>query len=93
MPAEEGKLLILASGPDEALDACAPLFDAVGQRTMRLGAAGTATRLKLAVNTWVLAVTQGTAETIAFAQALGLDPGAGSSRRWRAARWTCPTSA
>jgi 3-hydroxyisobutyrate dehydrogenase len=74
MPAEEGKLLILASGPDEALDACTPLFDAVGQRTMRLGAAGTATRLKLAVNTWVLAVTQGTAETIALAQALGLDP-------------------
>jgi 3-hydroxyisobutyrate dehydrogenase len=74
LPAEEGKLVILASGPDEALDACAPLFDAVGQRTMRLGAAGTATRLKLAVNSWVLAVTQGTAETIALAQALGLDP-------------------
>jgi 3-hydroxyisobutyrate dehydrogenase len=74
LPAEEGKLLILASGPDAALDACAPLFDAVGQRTMRLGPAGTATRLKLAVNSWVLAVTQGTAETIALAQALGLDP-------------------
>ena len=74
LPAEEGKLVILASGPDAALDACAPLFDAVGQRTMRLGAAGTATRLKLVVNSWVLAVTQGTAETIALAQALGLDP-------------------
>ena len=74
IPAEEGKLVILASGPDAALAACAPLFDAVGQRTMRIGPAGTATRLKLAVNTWVLAVTQGTAETIALAQALGLDP-------------------
>jgi 3-hydroxyisobutyrate dehydrogenase len=74
VPAEEGKLVVLASGPDEALDACAPLFDAVGTRTMRLGAAGTATRLKLAVNAWVLAVTQGTAETIALAQALGVDP-------------------
>src|SRR3954451_23788791 len=29
-PAEDGNLVILASGPDEALDACAPLFDAVG---------------------------------------------------------------
>ena len=47
---------------------------------MRLGAAGTATRLKLAVNSWVLAVTQGTAETIALAQALGLDPALGASR-------------
>jgi 3-hydroxyisobutyrate dehydrogenase len=75
LPAEEGKLVVLASGPDPALDACAPLFDAVGQRTMRLGAAGTATRLKLAVNLWVLVVTQGTAETIAFAQSLGVEPG------------------
>jgi 3-hydroxyisobutyrate dehydrogenase len=74
MPAEEGNLVVLASGPDDALDACAPLFDAVGQRTMRVGAAGTATRLKLAVNSWVLAVTQGTAETLALAEALGLDP-------------------
>ena len=74
LPAEEGNLVVLASGPDSALDALAPLFDAVGQRTMRLGPAGTATRLKLAVNLWVLAVTQGTAETIAFAQSLGLEP-------------------
>jgi 3-hydroxyisobutyrate dehydrogenase len=74
LPAEEGKLVVLASGPDSALDALAPLFDAVGQRAMRLGSAGTATRLKLAVNLWVLAVTQGTAETIAFAQSLGVEP-------------------
>jgi 3-hydroxyisobutyrate dehydrogenase len=74
VPAQEGKLVILASGPGGALDACAALFDAVGQRTMRLGPAGTGTRLKLAVNLWVLVVTQGTAETIAFAQSLGLDP-------------------
>jgi 3-hydroxyisobutyrate dehydrogenase len=74
LPAEEGKLVVLASGPDSALDTLAPLFDAVGQRTMRLGPAGTATRLKLAVNLWVLVVTQGTAETIAFAQSLGVKP-------------------
>ena len=73
-PAEDGKLVVLASGPDDALDACAPLFEAVGQRTMRLGAAGASTKLKLVVNSWVLAVTQATAETIALAQALGLDP-------------------
>jgi 3-hydroxyisobutyrate dehydrogenase len=74
LPAEQGKLVILASGPDDALDACAPLFDAVGMRTMRLGPAGAGTRLKLPVNTWVLAVTQGAAETIALVQALDLDP-------------------
>jgi 3-hydroxyisobutyrate dehydrogenase len=74
VPAEEGKLVILASGPDAALDTCAPLFDAVAQRTMRLGPAGAGTRLKLAVNSWVLAVTQGAAETLALTKALGLDP-------------------
>jgi 3-hydroxyisobutyrate dehydrogenase len=74
VPAEEAKLVILASGPDDALDALAPLFEAVGQRTMRLGEAGQASRLTLAVNSWVLAVTQATAETVAFAQALGVDP-------------------
>jgi 3-hydroxyisobutyrate dehydrogenase len=74
LPAEEGKLVVLASGPDSALDTLAPLFEAVAQRTMRLGPAGTATRLKLAVNLWVVVVTQGTAETIAFAQSLGLEP-------------------
>jgi 3-hydroxyisobutyrate dehydrogenase len=73
-PAEDGKLVILASGPDAALDTCAPFFDAVAARTLRLGAAGGGTRLKLVVNAWVLAVTQGTAESVALAQALGLDP-------------------
>jgi 3-hydroxyisobutyrate dehydrogenase len=73
-PAEEGKLVVLAAGPPEALDACADLFDAVGARTLRLGDAGEGTRLKLAVNSWVLAVTQGAAETVALTQALGLDP-------------------
>jgi 3-hydroxyisobutyrate dehydrogenase len=73
-PAEEGKLVVLAAGPEDALEACAPLFDAVAQRTMRLGPVPAATKLKLVVNSWVLAVTQATAETIALAQALGLDP-------------------
>ena len=73
-PAEEGKLTVLASGPDDALDALTPLFDTVAARTVRVGQAGASTRLKLAVNSWVLAVTQGTAETIALTQALGLDP-------------------
>jgi 3-hydroxyisobutyrate dehydrogenase len=73
-PAEDGKLTILASGPDDALDTCTPFFDAVSARTMRVGPAGAGQRLKLAVNSWVLAVTQGTAETVALTQALGLDP-------------------
>jgi 3-hydroxyisobutyrate dehydrogenase len=73
-PAEDGKLVVLASGPTAALATCAPLFDAVAARAMTLGEAGAGSRLKLAVNAWVLAVTEGTAEAIALAEALGLDP-------------------
>ena len=71
-PAEDGNLVVLASGPGEAVERCSPIFRAVGQRTVRLGAAGEGTRLKLAVNVWVLALTQGTAEAIALAKGLGL---------------------
>jgi 3-hydroxyisobutyrate dehydrogenase len=74
-PAEQGALVVLAAGPDAALERCAPVFDAIGQRTLRVGAEpGAASRLKLVVNAWVLAVTQGTAETIALAEGLGIDP-------------------
>ncbi len=73
-PAEERKLVILASGPEEVRDRVQPLFDAVSQRTMWLGGAGTGTRLKLITNSWVLAVTEAAAEAIALAEALELDP-------------------
>jgi len=73
-PAKEGTLVILASGPDDAIDAAQPVFDAVGSRTMRVGAAGAGTRLKLVANSWVLAVTAATAEAFALAQGLDLDP-------------------
>ena len=32
------------------------------------------TRLKLAVNTWLVSVLEGAAETLALAEGLGLDP-------------------
>jgi 3-hydroxyisobutyrate dehydrogenase len=41
---------------------------------MWIGEAGAATRLKVVVNSWVLTVTEATAEIIALAQALELDP-------------------
>lgn len=73
-PAEEGTLVVLAAGPDAALDRCAPLFDAVGSKTIRLGEAGAATRFKLVMNHWVLAVTDAIAETLAFAEGVDVPP-------------------
>jgi 3-hydroxyisobutyrate dehydrogenase len=73
-PAEQGKLIVLASGLDEVRDRCAPVFDAVGSRTLWVGPAGAGTRLKLVANAWVLALTNATAESIGLAKALGIDP-------------------
>jgi 3-hydroxyisobutyrate dehydrogenase len=73
-PAEEAKLTVLASGPAEALDRLAPVFDAVAAKTVRLGEAGEGTRAKLVLNHWVLALTTATAETIGVARSLGIDP-------------------
>ncbi|MDV6287551.1 MULTISPECIES: NAD(P)-dependent oxidoreductase [Streptomyces] len=76
-PAEAGRLLVLAAGPADARDAVAPVFDAVGSRTVWTGedaAAGSATRLKLVANSWVLAATNAAGEVLALAKALGVDP-------------------
>jgi len=73
-PAEQGQLTVLASGPDDALERCAPIFDAVGSKTLRLGEAGAGTRLKLVVNHWLLALVDALAETIDLAEAIDVDP-------------------
>ncbi|MBT2410376.1 NAD(P)-dependent oxidoreductase [Streptomyces sp. ISL-12] len=76
-PAEAGQLLVLAAGPAEARDAVTPVFDAVGNRTVWTGedgAAGSATRLKLVANSWVIAATNAAGEVLALAGALGVDP-------------------
>jgi 3-hydroxyisobutyrate dehydrogenase len=74
-PAEEGKLVVLESGPEEARPRLQPVFDAIGQRTIRAGEAGAGSRLKLVTNSWVLAVVEAAAETVALAEGLDLDPG------------------
>jgi 3-hydroxyisobutyrate dehydrogenase len=73
-PAEQGKLVILASGPEDLRGQVDPIFDAIGQRTMWVGEAGSGTLLKLVTNTWILAVVEGSAEAVALAEGVGLDP-------------------
>nr|WP_296069951.1 NAD(P)-dependent oxidoreductase [uncultured Actinoplanes sp.] len=76
-PAEAGQLVVLAAGPAGQRPALEPVLEAIGSRTIWLGedgAGGGGTRLKLVANSWVLAVTNGAAEVLAFAQALGVDP-------------------
>ncbi|MDA3630265.1 NAD(P)-dependent oxidoreductase [Saccharopolyspora sp. WRP15-2] len=76
-PAEDGQLVVLAAGPAEGRPAVAPVFDAVGSRTVWTGedgAAASSTRLKLVANSWVLAVTNAAGEALALAKGLGVDP-------------------
>jgi 3-hydroxyisobutyrate dehydrogenase len=73
-PAEAGELVVLASGAEELRERAQPLFDGVGKRTLWLGEAGQGTLLKLVVNSWIVAVVEGGAETLALAEGLGVDP-------------------
>ncbi|HEU5035501.1 MAG TPA: NAD(P)-dependent oxidoreductase [Nocardioides sp.] len=73
-PAEDGTLVVLASGPDSARSTVEPVFDAIGGRTLWVGDAGAGSRLKLAANAWVFTVVEGVAESLTLARELGLDP-------------------
>ena len=73
-PAEKGELLVLASGPDEALDRCEPIFDAIGRKTLRLGEVGRGSAFKLVLNTWLIGIVESLAETIGLARVLGFEP-------------------
>ena len=72
-PAEQGQLTIFASGPQRVRSRVAPLFDAVGQRTIWVGPVGAGSRLKLVNNTWVAFAAEGAASSVALARRLGLD--------------------
>lgn len=72
--AEQGELVILASGPEEVQALCAPVFDAVGKRTLWIGEAGAGSRLKVVAGGWVSALAGVLAESITLAEALDVDP-------------------
>jgi 3-hydroxyisobutyrate dehydrogenase len=73
-PAEQGKLTVLASGPEEAHERCEPVFEPISQKAVWLGEAGTGTRMKLVINSWLLSLVEGLAETVAFAEGIDIDP-------------------
>jgi 3-hydroxyisobutyrate dehydrogenase len=73
-PAERGKLVVLASGPERLRERMQPIFDTVGQRTIWVGGAGQGSNLKLVTNAWLVAIVEGAAEALALAEGMGLDP-------------------
>jgi 3-hydroxyisobutyrate dehydrogenase-like beta-hydroxyacid dehydrogenase len=73
--AARGKLLIVAAGSPEALAACAPLFDALGQRAIRIGELPqTANLVKLSGNFLIASVLEALGEAMALVRKAGIDP-------------------
>lgn len=74
-PAEQGALTVFVSGPSAARGVAGPVLDAIGQRTVWVAEEpGAASRLKLVVNTWVINMVGGVAESLNLAEGLGVDP-------------------
>jgi 3-hydroxyisobutyrate dehydrogenase len=71
-PAEQGQLLILASGPAAAADRLDPVFAILGRKTVWLGQAGQGSRVKLAVNAYMSILIEGVAETLELADRFGI---------------------
>jgi len=75
--AAAGTLNIVASGDADAISACQPLFDAVGQRVFPVGPrAEQANIVKIAGNFMILAAVESFAEAMALGEKNGIAPAA-----------------
>jgi 3-hydroxyisobutyrate dehydrogenase len=74
-PAEQGQLLILASGPPAAEAMTNPVFSAIGRKTLWLGQAGQGSRMKLVINAYMSILIEGVAEALELATELKIDAG------------------
>jgi 3-hydroxyisobutyrate dehydrogenase-like beta-hydroxyacid dehydrogenase len=72
--AAEGQLYVIVAGVDDAVDAVAPLLDAVGRRTTRFGLEpGNANLVKLSVNFLFASVMESLGEAVALVAKGGID--------------------
>jgi len=74
-PAENGDLLILASGPPAGEPVLNPVFSVLGRRTVWLGEAGQGSRMKLVVNAYMSVLIEGVAEALELAGRFGIESG------------------
>lgn len=74
-PAEEGELAVLVSGDAAHIEQVRPVFDAIGTKTVVVSdRIGDASALKLACNAWIMTITAATAQSLAIATALDVEP-------------------
>ena len=72
-PAEDGQLVGMVAGPDAAVDAVVALLAPLCATKVRCGEVPSATRMKLAVNLFLITQVTGLAEAFHFAEHNGLD--------------------
>jgi 3-hydroxyisobutyrate dehydrogenase-like beta-hydroxyacid dehydrogenase len=73
--AAAGKLFIMAAGAPDAVDACMPLFESMGQKTLRIGDEPPAANLvKLSGNFLIASVIEALGEAMALIRKAGIDP-------------------
>jgi 3-hydroxyisobutyrate dehydrogenase len=74
-PAEQGTLVMLASGDRSLLPGLQPVLDAISVRRVWAGGLpGQAMALKLACNAWITSITAATAQSLTLASGLAVDP-------------------
>jgi 3-hydroxyisobutyrate dehydrogenase-like beta-hydroxyacid dehydrogenase len=73
--AAQGKLFIVAAGKPDVIEACMPLFNAIGQKTTRIGEVPQAANLvKLSGNFITASVMEALSEAMALIRKGGIDP-------------------
>jgi 3-hydroxyisobutyrate dehydrogenase len=63
-PAERGELEILAGGADQVRPRVKPIFDVLGSRTVWMDRVGDGSRLKLALNNWLVVLVEAMSESL-----------------------------
>ena len=71
--AENGALVIMCGGPQEAFDRAEPVMDAYAKLARRLGDTGAGQLTKMVNQICIAGLVQGLSEGLAFARAAGLD--------------------
>ena len=73
-PAEQGKLVMLASGDPALREKVQPAFDAMAAKTIWVGdELGLGSKLKLVCNAWIGALAAAVGQSLALAKGLGVD--------------------
>lgn len=72
-PAEDGTLVILASGPQDLVQAMETVFLAMGKKVVYCGEAGKGTDMKMSINLLLSVMMAGLSEAVVMAERLGLD--------------------